>query len=123
MLPLASREDRPSWGIPAHIRSDNGPEFCAEAVRGWLDRLSMGTLFIDPGSPWENGYIGSIIEKLRDKEARISIEQWKQHYNGVCPHSSLGYRPPAPETIAFPGMRLPGSWSLLGLQAGPYTKI
>jgi len=106
-------------GIPAHIRSDNGPEFCARAVREWLARLGVGTLFIEPGSPWENGYIESCNGKLRDellnreifytlKEARILIEQWRQHYNGVRPHSALGYRPPAPETNVFP---LPGPLS------------
>jgi transposase InsO family protein len=100
-------------GIPAHIRSDNRPEFCARAVREWLSRLGVGTLFIEPGSPWENGYVESFIGKLRDellnreifytlKEATILIEQWRRHYNGVRPHSALGYRPPAPETIAFP---------------------
>jgi len=100
-------------GIPAHIRSDNGPEFCAKAVREWLSRLGVGTLFIEPGSPWENGYIESFNGKLRDellnreifytvKEATILIEQWRRPYNGVRPHSALGYRPPAPETIAFP---------------------
>ena len=100
-------------GIPAHIRSDNGPEFCAKAVRGWLGRLGVGTLFIEPGSPWENGYNESFNGKLRDalmnreifytlKEAKILIEMWRSHYNGVRPHSSLGYRPPAPEAIACP---------------------
>ncbi len=118
-----------SRGIPAQIRSDNGPEFCAKAVREWLGRLGVGTLFIEPGSPWENGYIESFIGKLRDellnreifytlKEARILIGQWRRHYNGVRPHSSLGYRPPAPETIAFPGMELPSSWSSLETSGG-----
>jgi len=109
-------------GIPAHIRSDNGPEFCARAVREWLSRLGVGTLFIEPGSPWENGYIESFNGKLRDellnreifctmKEAGILIGQWRRHYNGVGPHSALGYRPPAPEAIAFPtfGFASPGS--------------
>ena len=116
-------------GIPAHIRSDNGPEFCARAVREWLSRLCVGTLFIEPGSPWENGYVESFIGKLRDellnreifytlKEATILIEQWRRHYNGVRPHSALGYRPPAPETIAFPGMGLPNSWSSLKTSGG-----
>jgi len=101
-----------SRGIPAHIRSDNGPEFCAKAVREWLGRLGVGTLFIEPGSPWENGYIESFNGKLRDellnreifytlKEASILIERWRRHYNGVRPHCALGYRPPAPETIVF----------------------
>jgi putative transposase len=95
-------------GIPEHIRSDNGPEFTAKAVRDWLGRLGVGALFIEPGSPWENGYAESFNGKLRDellngeifytlKEARVLIEWWRQHYNRVRPHSSLGYRPPAPE--------------------------
>jgi len=116
-------------GIPVHLRSDNGPEFCARAVREWLSRLGVGTLFIEPGSPWENGYVVSFIGKLRDellnreifytlKEATNLIEHWRRHYNGVRPHSALGYRPPAPETIAFPGMGLPNSWSSLGTSEG-----
>lgn len=97
-------------GIPAHIRSDNGPEFTARRVREWLDRLAVGPLFIEPGSPWENGYIESFNGKMRDellngeifyslKEAQILIERWRQTYNTVRPHSALGYRPPAPEAI------------------------
>ena len=97
-------------GIPEHIRSDNGPEFTARAVRKWLNRLGVKTLFIEPGSPWENGYIESFNGKLRDelldreifttlKEARVLIETWRKEYNQVRPHSSLGYRPPAPEAI------------------------
>jgi transposase InsO family protein len=93
-------------------------------VREWLRRLGVGTLFIEPGSPWENGYVESFIGKLRDellnreifytlKEATILIEQWRRHYNGVRPHSALGYRPPAPETLAFLGRGLPNSWSSL----------
>jgi len=95
-------------GIPEHIRSDNGPEFTAKAVRKWLGKLGVKTLFIEPGSPWENGYIESFNGKLRDEllnretfttltEARILIEQWRKEYNQIRPHSSLGYRPPAPE--------------------------
>jgi len=95
-------------GIPKHIRSDNGPEFTAKAVRGWLSRLGVKTLFIEPGSPWENGYIESFNGKLKDEllnrevfytltEATLLIEQWRKEYNRVRPHSSLGYRPPAPE--------------------------
>jgi len=95
-------------GIPEHIRSDNGPEFTAKAVRNWLNRLGVKTLFIEPGSPWENGYIESFNGKLRDElldreifttltEAKVLIEQWRREYNQVRPHSSLGYRPPAPE--------------------------
>jgi len=94
--------------IPEHIRSDNGPEFAAKAVRKLLARLGVKTLFIEPGSPWENGYIESFNGKLRDEmlnrevfytltEARILIEQWRKEYNHIRPHSALGYRPPAPE--------------------------
>jgi putative transposase len=97
-------------GIPEHIRSDNGPEFTARAVRKWLERLGVKTLFIEPGSPWENGYIESFNGKMRDEllnreifttlqEARVLIEQWRREYNQVRPHSALGYRPPAPEAI------------------------
>jgi len=97
-------------GVPEHIRSDNGSEFTAKIVREWLDRLGSQTLFIEPGSPWENGYNESFNGKLRDellngeifytlKEAQVLIEQWRRHYNTIRPHSSLGYRPPAPETI------------------------
>ena len=97
-------------GIPEHIRSDNGPEFTAKAVRRWLNRLGVKTLFIEPGSPWENGYIESFNGKLRDElldreifttleEAKVLIEQWRRDYNQVRPHSALGYQPPAPEAI------------------------
>jgi transposase InsO family protein len=96
--------------IPEHIRSDNGPEFTAKAVRKWLNRVGVKTLFIEPGSPWENGYIESFNGKLRDKllnreifttlgESRVLIEQWRREYNQVRQHSSLRYRPPAPESI------------------------
>ena len=98
-------------GVPDHIRSDNGSEFIARRVREWLARLEVGPLYIEPGSPWENGFIESFNGKLRDehlngeiyytlKEARILIEMWRCHYNRVRPHSSLGYKPPAPETIS-----------------------
>ena len=97
-------------GIPEHIRSDNGPEFTAKAVRDWLTRFEVEALFIEPGSPWENGYIESFNGKLRDEllnreifttllEAKVLIENWRKEYNQVRPHSSLGYRPPAPEAI------------------------
>ena len=97
-------------GVPEHIRSDNGSEFTAKIVWEWLDRLGSQTLFIEPRSPWKNGYNESFNGKLRDellngedfytlKEAQVLIEQWRRHYNTVRPHSSLGYRPPAPETI------------------------
>ncbi len=95
-------------GIPEHIRSDNGPEFTAKAIRRWLSRVGVKALFIEPGSPWENGYIESFNGKLRDEllnreifttliEAKVLIGQWRKEYNQVRPHSSLGYRPPAPE--------------------------
>jgi len=97
-------------GTPEHIRSDNGSEFTAKAVRSWLNDLEVTTLFIEPGSPWENGYIESFNGKLRDElldreifttltEAKILIEQWRKEYNQVRPHSALDYRPPAPEVI------------------------
>jgi transposase InsO family protein len=97
-------------GIPEHIRSDNGPEFTAKAIRKWLTRLGVKTLFIEPGSPWENGYIESFNGKLRDEllnleifttleEAKVLIEQWRREYNQVRPHSSKRYQPPAPESI------------------------
>jgi putative transposase len=97
-------------GIPEHIRSDNGPEMTAKIVRSWLENVGAKTLYIEPGSPWENGYCESFNGKLRDellngeifyslKEAKVVIEQWRHHYNNVRPHSSLGYRPPAPQAI------------------------
>jgi putative transposase len=100
-------------GIPEHIRSDNGTEFTARAIRGWLKRLNVKTLYIEPGSPWENGYVESFNGKLRDEllnmevfttltEARVLIEEWRKEYNQVRPHSSLGYRTPAPEAIKMP---------------------
>ena len=98
------------YGVPKHIRSDNGPEFVARAVRSWLARLGVQTLFIEPGSPWENGYIESFNGKLRDEllngevfssvpEAKVLTDAWRQHYNHHRPHSALGYRPPAPVVI------------------------
>jgi len=97
-------------GVPKHIRSDNGSEFTARSVRKWLKRLGVGTLFIEPGSPWENGYVESFNGKLRDEllngeifftltEAKVLIERWRREYNTIRPHSSLGYRPPTPAAI------------------------
>jgi transposase InsO family protein len=94
-------------GLPDHIRSDNGSEFTAKSIKGWLKRLKVKTLYIEPGSPWENGYNESFNGRLRDellngevfytmKEAQVIIEKWRHHYNHIRPHSSLGYRPPAP---------------------------
>src|SRR5438270_8748082 len=116
-------------GVPEHIRSDNGPEFTAKAVREWLGRVGVEALYIGPGSPWEDGYIESFNGKLTDElldgevfdtllEARVLIERYRVSYNTVRPHSSLGYRPPAPEAIVpwTPGLGA----SLLGpaLMAG-----
>jgi len=97
-------------GVPAHIRSDNGSEFTAKVVRNWLQRLGVKTLYIEPGSPWENGYIESFNGKLWDEllnpevfdtllEAKVLVERWRHEYNQIRPHNSLGYRPPAPETV------------------------
>ena len=97
-------------GIPKHIRSDNGPEMVATKLREWLDKLGTKTLYIAPGSPWENGYVDSFNARLRDellngeifyslREAQIVIESWRRHYNAVRPHASLGYKPPAPEVF------------------------
>ena len=95
-------------GTPGHIRSDNGPEFVAKAVREWIDAVGSQTAYIAPGSPWENGYVESFNAKLRDellngeifyslKEAQILIEAWRRHYNAIRPHSALRWTPPAPE--------------------------
>ena len=97
-------------GTPRFIRSDNGPEFVAELLRTWLFNLGVTTAFIEPGSPWENGYIESFNGKFRDEllnreifdtvlEAKVVTEEWRKQYNSVRPHSSLGYRPPAPEAF------------------------
>ena len=96
-------------GVPEYLRSDNGPEMVARSLRTWLERLGTKTLYIEPGSPWENGYCESFNGKLRDellngelfytlREAQVLLEQWRCHYNRTRPHSALGYRPPAPET-------------------------
>jgi transposase InsO family protein len=100
-------------GLPDHLRSDNGSEFTAHRVRKWLESLGVKTLFIEPGSPWENGYVESFNGKLRDEllngeifdtllEAQVLVERWRKHYNQVRPHSALGYRPPAPAAIMPP---------------------
>jgi transposase InsO family protein len=95
-------------GVPEYLRSDNGPEFVAKDLRRWLADTGAKTLYIEPGSPWENGYCESFNSKLRDEflnpeifysiqELRVLAERWRVHYNTIRPHSSLGYRPPAPE--------------------------
>lgn len=99
-----------SRGVPEHIRSDNGSEFTAKEVRRWLSNLGVRTLYIEPGSPWENGYCESFNGKLRDEhlngeifdtllEAKVLTERWRRQYNRIRPHSSLGYQPPAPVAI------------------------
>jgi putative transposase len=105
-------------GVPAWIRSDNGPEFVARAVRDWIAAVGAKTAFIEPGSPWENGYCESFNARFRDellngevftslREAQIIIEQWRRHYNTVRPHSALGYRPPAPESTVYMDRTVP----------------
>ncbi len=100
-------------GVPGHIRSDNGPEFIAKSVREWIVAVGARTAYIEPGSPWENGYCESFNSKLRDEllngeifyslnEAKVIIESWRRHYNTIRPHSSLAYRPPSPETLVWP---------------------
>jgi len=107
-------------GIPAYIRSDNGPEMIAKVLRQWLTGLGTKSLYIEPGSPWENGYCESFNGKLRDellngeifyslKEAQVVIEKWRVHYNTRRPHSALGYKPPAPLTVAPPPPILDGT--------------
>ena len=111
-------------GVPEYIRSDNGPEFTAKRVREWIERVGAKTLFIEPGSPWENGYNESFNGKLRDellngeifytmKEAEVLIEEWRETYNQIRPHSSLGYRPPAPVVTSVPGRQHPDAWRRL----------
>jgi len=110
-------------GLPDFIRSDNGPEFTSKRVRAWLKKLGVKTLFIEPGSPWENGYIESFNGKFRDEllngeifdtvlEARVISERWRRYYNTERPHSSLNYRPPAPEA------KLPAESSQLAFSEG-----
>lgn len=114
-------------GIPGHIRSDNGPEFIAKALREWIALVGAKTAYIMPGSPWENGYCESFNSKLRDellngevfytlKEAKIIIESWRKHYNTVRPHSSLGYKPPAPEVSVWPPQNGPASTPALAIR-------
>ena len=104
--------------VPAYIRSDNGPEFIADAVRDWIAAVGAQTAYITPGSPWENGYIESFNARLRDellngeifyslKEAQIIIEEWRKHYNTKRPHSALGYKPPAPVSLIHLHERMP----------------
>ena len=100
-------------GCPAYIRSDNGSEFTANILKKWLSDLGILTAYIEPGSPWENGYCESFNSKMRDEflniemfdtmyEAEVLTRRWVNTYNTVRPHSSLGYRPPAPQTVLKP---------------------
>ena len=97
-------------GVPDHIRSDSGPTFTARAEREWLARMEARTLYIGPGSPWENGYIERFTGKLRDDllerevfytllKVRVPTERYRRTYNQVRLHSSLGYRPPPPVAL------------------------
>jgi putative transposase len=110
-------------GVPEHIRSDNGAEMTAKVVRNWLATLGARTLYIEPGSPWENGYCESFNGKLRDeclngeifyslREATVVIEQWRNQYNTIRPHSSLNYQPPAPQTSTALSPQLDRSYSM-----------
>jgi transposase InsO family protein len=97
-------------GCPKHIRSDNGSEFIAKKLLSWFKTIEVAPLFIEPGSPWENGYCESFNGKMRYelldgelfytlKEAQIIIEKWRIQYNTIRPHQSLGNRSPVPETF------------------------
>jgi hypothetical protein len=105
-------------GVPVHLRSDNGTEFVNQKIRTWLNEQGVKTLFIEPGSPWKNGYIENFNRKLRDEllkreifytleEAKIIIEQWRKEYNAIRQHSALDYRPPAPEAGLMPEVASP----------------
>ncbi len=109
-------------GPPSSLRSDNGPEFTATAVRSWLRRLGVTTRFIEPGRPWENGAVESFHGTLRDErrnpeifttltEAQVLIARWRREYNQVRPHSALGYRPPAPDALEI-GLPHPTPWAV-----------
>jgi transposase InsO family protein len=113
-------------GAPRHVRSDNGPEFVAKAVRDWIAAVGSKTAYIEPGSPWENGYVESFNSKVRDelldgeifyslKEAQVLIEAWRRHYNAVRPHSALRLTPPAPEVRPTP----PGLWPHRAVASAP----
>jgi transposase InsO family protein len=106
--------------VPEHVCCDNGPEMVARVLRDWLAQLGTRTLYIEPSSPWENGYCESFIGKLKDeclkleifyslKEAQVIIGAWRDHYNRVRPHSSLSYRPPPPVVLEAISQQLPTS--------------
>lgn len=118
-------------GVPGHIRSDNGPEFVTKAARQWIAAVGAEAAFIEPGSPWENGYCESFTSKLRDEllnreifyslaEAGVVVEGRRQHYNKVRPGSSLGYKPPAPCAMTWPPERAqPGTTVTLDVEDKP----
>ncbi len=123
-------------GVPGHIRSDNGPEFIAQAVQNWIKAVGAQTAYIAPGSPWENGYVESFNARFRDElldgeifysltEAQVIIESWRRHFNTMRPHGSIGYRPPAPEVFvpafaARPAAQpRPASPAMLGVAPRP----
>ncbi len=117
-------------GVPSYIRSDNGPEFVAQAVRDWIAAVGSKTAYIEPGSPWENGYVESFNARLRDellngeifyslREAEIILESWRRHYNTVRPHASLGYQPPAPEVF----ISAPNPWPAVPAQPAPNVRL
>jgi transposase InsO family protein len=121
-------------GVPEHVRSDNGPEFTAQVVREWMSRVGVKTLFIEPGSPWENGYVESFNGKLRDEllngemfytllEAKVLIERWRKHYNEIRPHSALGYRPPAPQAVGAAILGRPPQRATLELRRAPLRSL
>ena len=109
-------------GPPTLLRSDNGPEFTATAVRNWRTRVGVTTRFIEPGSPWENGSVESFHGTLRDEcrtpeifttrtEAQVLIARWRREYHPIRPHRALGSRPPAPETLEI-GLPHPTPWAV-----------
>ncbi len=129
MIDVLSDLFHASRGVPSHIRSDNGPEFMA-AVRDWISAVGSKTAHIEPGSPWENGYVESFNARLRDellngeifyslREAEIVIESWRRHHNAVRPHASLGYRPPAPEVLT-PALT---AWPAAPIQTAPPARL
>ena len=120
-------------GVPEYIRSDNGSEFTAQAVRDWLKAVGVRTLYIEPGSPWENGYVESFNGKLRDEllnvevfdtlwEAKVLAERWRREYNQRRPHSALAYRPPAPEA-RLPRSQAQSSITMEWTSNGPRSNL
>lgn len=123
------------WGTPRYIRSDNGPELIAEKLREWLTASRVGTLYIEPGAPWENGYSESFHSRLRDEllngellfslqEAQMLVGDWRREYNERRPHSSLGYQTPAAYAARFqvnsgpPALRPPESLDRMNINPG-----